>query len=247
MSEMEGYNGFSSVIKSLLNIFFNRFCGVKLRRAKRESIRIDSYSLKMEAECVGVKVGVLLGDEKVLALAGVVGEVRERLRNLARNKETTLSDLQKSQMNLCDQIRDEFLPPLGIRLEDHDQGAPTIKLVDADELLKEIEEKKNAEAGKKAEKERKKAEAAAKREASLKEEVKDPLTMFQTDEYSSWSENGLPTHDKDGKEITKSQLKKLTKLMEAQKKKYEKWRGLHNNCNNTRFSTLLHLCHHLYS
>ena len=31
----------------------------------------------------------------------------------------------------------------------------------------------------------------------------------------------MPTHDAAGKELTKSQLKKLTKQYEAQKKKYE--------------------------
>ncbi len=31
----------------------------------------------------------------------------------------------------------------------------------------------------------------------------------------------MPTHDAAGKELTKSQIKKLTKLYEAQKKKYE--------------------------
>ena len=31
----------------------------------------------------------------------------------------------------------------------------------------------------------------------------------------------MPTHDAAGKELTKSQLKKLTKLYEGQKKKYE--------------------------
>ncbi len=34
---------------------------------------------------------------------------------------------------------------------------------------------------------------------------------------------GVPTHDAEGKELTKSQLKKLTKLWEAQRKKYDDW------------------------
>ena len=32
---------------------------------------------------------------------------------------------------------------------------------------------------------------------------------------------GMPTHDTTGKELTKSQVKKLAKQYEAQKKKYE--------------------------
>ncbi|CAL4144839.1 unnamed protein product [Meganyctiphanes norvegica] len=39
--------------------------------------------------------------------------------------------------------------------------------------------------------------------------------------FSKWLECRLPTY-REGKEVTKSQVKKLTKLMEAYKKKYEK-------------------------
>ncbi|KAB7494779.1 Cysteine--tRNA ligase, cytoplasmic [Armadillidium nasatum] len=170
------YNRARSVLDAIRDLVSdsNKYMGSAVKINSQLLMNIKNY-VNHIFKVFGIEVqkasGGSQGDDKILALAGVVGEVREKLRNLARNKETTQSDLQKSQMNLCDQIRDEFLPPLGIRLEDHDQGAPTIKLVDADELLKELEEKKNAEAGKKAEKERKKAEAAAKREASLKEEV----------------------------------------------------------------------------
>lgn len=34
---------------------------------------------------------------------------------------------------------------------------------------------------------------------------------------------GLPTHDATGKELSKSQLKKLVKLYEAQEKKYKEY------------------------
>lgn len=104
-------------------------------------------------------------------------------------------------------------------------GAPSIKLVDAAELMQEIKLKKEQEAAKREEKERKKAEQAAKQAAKEKEVPKDPKDMLRTPEYSQWDENGLPTHDKEGKEITKSQSKKLAKLMEAQKKKFEKWQA----------------------
>ena len=41
----------------------------------------------------------------------------------------------------CDSIRDEVLPNLGVRLEDHEGQPPVIKLVDRETLLKEREEK----------------------------------------------------------------------------------------------------------
>ena len=44
-------------------------------------------------------------------------------------------------LQLCDSIRDEVLPNLGVRLEDHEGQPPVIKLVDRETLLKEREEK----------------------------------------------------------------------------------------------------------
>jgi hypothetical protein len=42
---------------------------------------------------------------------------------------------------VCDNLRDEVLPNLGVRLEDKEGQPPVIKLVDRETLLKEKEEK----------------------------------------------------------------------------------------------------------
>lgn len=163
------------------------------------------------------------GNEKIISIAEVVGNVREQVRQWARDKEMEPKELQSKLMQLCDTIRDDMLPPLGVRLEDREGGGPpSIKVVDPDELKAEIQTKKNQEEVKRLEKERKKAEAAAKLAAKQTEVLKDPTEYFKTDEYTKWDENGIPTHDKEGEEVTKSQIKKLTKLMEAYKKKYQK-------------------------
>lgn len=44
-------------------------------------------------------------------------------------------------LKLCDAVRDDTLPNLGVRLEDHEGMPPVIKLVDKETLLKEREEK----------------------------------------------------------------------------------------------------------
>ena len=105
-------------------------------------------------------------------------------------------------------------------------GAPSIKVVDPKELMAEISAKKEQEEVKRQEKARKKAEQEAKQQQQKQEKAvppTEPMEMFRTSEYSQWDASGLPTHDAEGKEITKSQTKKLTKLMEAQRKKFEKW------------------------
>ena len=43
----------------------------------------------------------------------------------------------------------------------------------------------------------------------------------------------MPTHDKEGKELTKSQLKKLKKLYDAQDKKYSEYLKSDNNSPST--------------
>ncbi|KAK7082265.1 hypothetical protein SK128_026045, partial [Halocaridina rubra] len=96
------------------------------------------------------------GSEKLIEVAEVLGNVREQLRQHSRNQNLDVKGLQIQLLTLCDSIRDELLPPLGIRLEDRDDGATSIKLVDANELMQEIKTKKEQELAKKQEKEKKK-------------------------------------------------------------------------------------------
>ena len=81
--------------------------------------------------------------------------------------------------------------------------------MDKNTLLKEREEKMKMEEEKRAKKEREKAKKEA--EARAKEEAKrmPPAEMFrrETDKYSAFDDKGMPTHDHDGKEISKGQLK----------------------------------------
>ncbi|XP_064542513.1 cysteine--tRNA ligase, cytoplasmic [Drosophila montana] len=144
-------------------------------------------------------------------------------RNLVREQAKVLKAFDI--LKLCDDLRDDVLPNLGVRLEDKDGGKFAVKLVDRDMLLREREAKQAAEAERAAEKERKKqamAEAAAAKESQRRI---DPKKMFlsETEKYSAFGEDGLPTHDKDGKEISKGQLKKLQKLQQQQEQRYKEY------------------------
>merc|ERR1719342_1198879 len=93
------------------------------------------------------------GNEKIISIAEVVGNVREEVRQCARDKQMDPTELQKNLLQLCDTIRDDMLPPLGIRLEVREGGGPpSIKVVDPDELKAEIQAKKNQEEVKRLEK-----------------------------------------------------------------------------------------------
>ncbi|KAM7405645.1 hypothetical protein PAMP_000079 [Pampus punctatissimus] len=166
-------------------------------------------------------------ESTVLPYLTVLSDFREGVRKIAREKKVT------ELLQLCDVVRDDTLPELGVRLEDH-EGLPTVvKLVDKETLLREKEEKKEMEE----EKKRKKEEAARKKQeqemAKLAKMRIPPCEMFrtETDKYSKFDETGFPTHDAEGKEISKGQAKKLRKLYETQEKLHNEYLQTNQNGN----------------
>ena len=113
---------------------------------------------------------------------------------------------------------------MGIRLEDTANG--TIWKLEAKEtLIAEREKKLQAQKEKELEKKRKEEERL-KKEKEKEEKAKiDPKTMFLgiTELYSQFDERGIPTHDAKGEPITKSGLKKIMKLYQAQEKLHNAW------------------------
>ncbi|XP_053415744.1 cysteine--tRNA ligase, cytoplasmic isoform X2 [Nycticebus coucang] len=201
----------------------------KPNRALLESIALYlTHMLKIfgaieEESSLGFPVGEprtsLNLEATVMPYLQVLSEFREGVRKIAREKKVP------EVLQLSDALRDDVLPEFGVRFEDH-EGLPTVvKLVDRDTLLKEREEKKRVE-----EEKRKKKEEAARRKqeqeaAKLAKMKVPPSEMFlsESDKYSKFDENGLPTHDTEGKELSKGQAKKLKKLLEAQEKLYKEY------------------------
>ncbi|XP_076767144.1 cysteine--tRNA ligase, cytoplasmic [Xylocopa sonorina] len=150
----------------------------------------------------------------------------EILANFRQKIRTHAKTLKANRiLEECDVLRDDILPNVGVRLEDNTEEICNVKLVSKEELLKEKECKRQMELEKSLEKERRKAEAAA--AAAAKEALKKipPSEMFklEIDKYSQFDNNGLPTHDINGKEISKGQIKKLQKLQQAQEKRYNEY------------------------
>lgn len=113
-----------------------------------------------------------------------LAEFRKVVRESARIQKCT--DILK----LCDAFRDDILPNLGVRLEDREGAASSIKLISRETLLKEREAKKLLEAQKLAAKEKKRKEAetaAAALEAQRKISPKD-MFLHETDKYSAFDE-----------------------------------------------------------
>lgn len=158
-------------------------------------------------------------EETVMPYLEILSNFRESVRDHAKVLKAN-SILQE-----CDKLRDDILPTVGVRLEDESGDSCKVKLVNKEELLKEREAKKKADQEKILEKEKRKAEAAAAAAAKEAQRRIPPTEMFklEKDKYSQFDDKGLPTHDTEGKEISKGQLKKLQKLQQAQEKKYNEY------------------------
>lgn len=124
-------------------------------------------------------------ESTVMPYLSALADFRNSIREEARTLKAT--DILK----LCDSLRDDILPNLGVRLEDRDGAPSAVKLVDKETLLKEREAKKLAELEKAMEKERKKAEAAAVQAVKDAQKKINPKDMFlsEVDKYSRFDEN----------------------------------------------------------
>ena len=128
--------------------------------------------------------GSSAGTEEVLMpVLQALADFREDVRKEARQLKASLV------LDLCDQLRDDVLPNLGVRMEDRENQPAALKLVPREELLKEREEKKLAEEAKRQEKERKKAELAAKEAEKEAKRRVPPQDMFRGNIVASFIES----------------------------------------------------------
>merc|ERR1712002_726293 len=94
-------------------------------------------------------------EKVVIPYIDAFAKFRDDVRKVAREQKVV------EVLNLCDGVRDDVLPHLGVRLEDK-EGQPTeIKLVDKETLLREREEKIQMEEAKRKKKEAEKAKKEA--------------------------------------------------------------------------------------
>ncbi|XP_071809472.1 cysteine--tRNA ligase, cytoplasmic-like [Asterias amurensis] len=158
-------------------------------------------------------------EETVMPYLQVLSEFREQVRQTARQQKAV--DILK----LCDALRDEILPDLGVRLEDRDEGAAVVKLVDKETILRERELAKQQAEEKRKKKEEAKRKELEKQAAKEAQRRIPPSQMFlqETSKYSAFDDKGMPTHDAEGKELSGKLLKKLAKLFQTQEKLYSEY------------------------
>lgn len=153
---------------------------------------------------------------------------RDGIRQLAIGGKDDSETALKEILMLCDRLRDSDLVPLGVALDDQEDGKALVKLVSPAELIRARDEKRaiqDAKIAKKAaalEAERlKKAQKLEKGKVSPKEMFRPPNVKEGV--YGTWNEQGVPLTDGEGKELSKNAVKKVMKDFAAQGKAHEEY------------------------
>uniref|UniRef100_A0A3B4T5N6 cysteine--tRNA ligase n=1 Tax=Seriola dumerili TaxID=41447 RepID=A0A3B4T5N6_SERDU len=152
-------------------------------------------------------------ESTVMPYLTVLSDFRERVRKIAREQKGKNLRLKSNRWQY---FSSPFVSALNITFISN-QGLPTVmKLVDKETLQKEREEKKKVRGM-----------------AKLAKMKVPPCEMFrtETDKYSKFDETGFPTHDVEGKELSKGQAKKLRKLYETQEKLHNEYLQMNQNAN----------------
>lgn len=157
-------------------------------------------------------------EELLLPYLQAISTFRDSIRALARQKAPHSELLQ-----LADQLRDQDMVDLGVALEDQEDGKALVKLVEASQLQAARQEKEKAQAEKAAKKEQAAKKADTLRREKLEKGKLSPSEMFRPPhasarDYSAWDSQGLPTHDAEGKELSKNKRKGCEKEYEKQTK-----------------------------
>jgi cysteinyl-tRNA synthetase len=207
-----------------------------------ESIQALLEQQKPEAEFAELEKS---GERNVEKLAMPYLRATSRVRDELRAIVSTLeSSTKQAVLALSDRIRDYDLTDLGVQLDDRTDEPSLIKFVAASKLIAARDEKAALMAEKAKQKEEgkfevcvapwpsltnlqiaRKAREKAEEEKWAKAKV-SPQDMFKGDaKYQEWDAEGLPTKLADGSEVPKSQVKKLKKEWERQKKLHDEYRA----------------------
>lgn len=150
---------------------------------------------------------------------------RDGVRRIAMQKSPSV---HKDILALCDKLRDTDLIPLGVALDDQEDGKALVKLMPPAELMR-VREEKRAQLEAKASRKAAVIEAERlKRLQKLEKGRVGPEQLFRPPNvseglYSSWDDRGIPLTDGSGKELSKNQSKKLQKDWDLQNKLHHTW------------------------
>mmetsp|Transcript_17567 Transcript_17567/g.28751 ORF Transcript_17567/g.28751 Transcript_17567/m.28751 type:complete len:803 (+) Transcript_17567:76-2484(+) len=147
---------------------------------------------------------------------------RESIRNAALEaaKGGDSSAAIQSVLQICDALRDEVLPKVGVRLEDRPTGTMW-NLEDPEVMAKELAEKAAKDKEAQISKLEKQLIAREKECEKIKNSMVKPEDLFRTNEFKQWDELGVPTLLANGDPVSGGQMKKKKKVIDKQAKAYK--------------------------
>lgn len=151
----------------------------------------------------------------------VFSQFRDSVRTMAIAKADLTEFLQAT-----DSVRN-LLAKLGVSLDDRPNGSALVKFLNDQEREELIQQQQDKErlANERDQRKQQQAMANAKKEEERQAKMRvNPADMFRDENlYSAWDEQGMPTVDKAGEEVSKSMRKKLAKQYAQQEKLYQEY------------------------
>lgn len=176
-------------------------------------------------------------EEVVKPYLDAFAQFRDKLRLELRNAAKADGVDKKKLFELCDALRDEVMPSIGVRLTDNGAADSKWSLEPAAVLMREAEERRKQEAEAKL----KRAETMRKKKVAQMKRLEDELTLFaesktppsdyfrvkRPGEFTQFNEAGFPTHRNkagSGEEevVPKASSKGLKKVLTRYQKTYSK-------------------------
>eukprot|EP00288_Rhodomonas_lens_P016752 CAMPEP_0177703986 /NCGR_PEP_ID=MMETSP0484_2-20121128/7958_1 /TAXON_ID=354590 /ORGANISM="Rhodomonas lens, Strain RHODO" /LENGTH=832 /DNA_ID=CAMNT_0019215365 /DNA_START=51 /DNA_END=2549 /DNA_ORIENTATION=- len=212
--------------QELLSEVLDAFCG--FREDVRQAARSNQEPGWFQAKVSDLESGLLAElRSKIKSKAALLPAVLEAFEAwTSKIKNTAQSQGAKSEyLELCDSVRDDALPLLGVRLEDKPEGF-LWKLDDPEVLARERATKMAAAAEAAKKKVENKLNKAKKELEKWEVSAVAPSEMFKalTDKYKTFDDQGMPTHAADGTELSKKQrqgVEKDFKKREAEHAKFQ--------------------------
>jgi len=155
------------------------------------------------------------GSKEVL---DVLAAFRKDVRTAAKEKKP-----HSEFLLMTDRLRDDVMPDLGVRLED--DGLNSWTAVAPEVLKKEIADKRHNAVKAVVDKKLKRRVLLVRDVKNYEDASRPPTDLFK-DGYSQFDAQGLPTHDAEGKELSKSAKSKLTKEFQKRQKDHAKYLDL---------------------
>jgi cysteinyl-tRNA synthetase len=174
---------------------------------------VGDEDISIESKAMGQDVKELIGP-----ILETISEYRDNVRSIVLDKKDV-----KDLLTSSDDVRSK-LGEFGVMFEDRPGKSTLVKLVSKEAAAKMKSEQDSREA----EKLVRKLEMArindAKKADKLAKAAISPSIMFTSNpEYSKFDEQGIPTHDAAGEELSKNARKKVTKEHDLQVELHQKY------------------------